>query len=155
MRNIFLYFWWTELQVSTIQGSCTKFVHQQLTSLNNTTYSSAYLHPYVTFFSSLSSFNLPIVAEISGLICKSQSSTCQLDPLPTHLVTEEDREGRQTFTNFIHSPLISGLVPSSLKTAAITPILEKPGADPNNLNNFLPRFKFTISLQNISENSCS
>ena len=38
----------------------------------------------------------------------------------------------------IHSSLTTGIVPSSFKTAAITPILKKPGADPTNFNNFRP-----------------
>ncbi|KAK7916342.1 hypothetical protein WMY93_012103 [Mugilogobius chulae] len=41
-------------------------------------------------------------------------------------------------TNIIHASLTSGTVPSSLKTAAVTPILKKPGSDPTNLNNFRP-----------------
>uniref|UniRef100_A0A671V9K1 Reverse transcriptase domain-containing protein n=1 Tax=Sparus aurata TaxID=8175 RepID=A0A671V9K1_SPAAU len=40
--------------------------------------------------------------------------------------------------DIIHSSLTSGVVPSSLKTVAITPTIKKPGADPNDLNNFRP-----------------
>ncbi len=38
----------------------------------------------------------------------------------------------------VHTSLSSGIVPSFFKIAAITPILKKPGADPNNLDNFRP-----------------
>ncbi|XP_034562753.1 piggyBac transposable element-derived protein 4-like [Notolabrus celidotus] len=38
----------------------------------------------------------------------------------------------------IHSSLTTGTVPTSFKTAAITPILKKTGADPSNFNNFRP-----------------
>ncbi len=36
--------------------------------------------------SSFSCFHLPTISEISSIICKSKSSTCKLDPLPTNLV---------------------------------------------------------------------
>ncbi len=36
------------------------------------------------------------------------------------------------------SSLSSATVPSSLKTASITPILKKTGVDPNDLNNYRP-----------------
>ncbi|KAJ8247213.1 hypothetical protein COCON_G00234620, partial [Conger conger] len=113
-------------------------IHQQLTSSINTTYSSLYSPSDVSVLSSLSNFELPTVGEISGLIRKSKSSTCQLDPLPTHLVKACLPSLSSLITAIIHSSLTSGLVPSSLKTAAITPILKKPGADPNNLSNFRP-----------------
>lgn len=37
-----------------------------------------------------------------------------------------------------HSSLISGSVPSSLKSAAVTLIIKKPGSDPNTFNNIRP-----------------
>ena len=77
----------------------------------------------IVFSRPFSDFNLPS-AEMSDLVCKSKPSTCQLDPLPTIL--------------FIHSSLIFGTVQSPLKSAAIIPILKKPGADPNNFNNLRP-----------------
>ncbi len=36
---------------------------------------------------------------------------------------------------FIQSSLTMGMVPSSLKTAAVTSLLKKPGSDPNNTQN--------------------
>ncbi len=40
--------------------------------------------------------------------------------------------------HFIHSSLTNGIVHSSLKTAAMTPVTKKPGADPNNPVNKKP-----------------
>ena len=111
-------------------------IHQQLTP--NTTHI-----PSLSTFSApvsrlLSSFTLPSAEEISVLIRKSKPSTCQLDPIPTVLVKGCLPSLSPLITSIIHSSLSSGLVPSSFKTAAITPILKTPGADPNNLNNFRP-----------------
>ena len=112
-------------------------IHQTLTASNNSTPS---LHSLPTFSisSPLASFKLPTASEITGVVIKSKSSTCQLDPLPTYLVKSSMPALTSLITDIIHSSLTSGVVPSSLKTAAITPTIKKPGADPNDLNNFRP-----------------
>ncbi|KAK7895247.1 hypothetical protein WMY93_020572 [Mugilogobius chulae] len=89
----------------------------------------------ISFFSS---FSLPSVQAISDLILKSKTSTCQLDPLPTTLVKSSLPSLAPLITNIIHSSLSSGTVPSSFKTASVTPILKKPGLDPNDFNNLRP-----------------
>jgi len=61
--------------------------------------------------------------------------TPELDPLPTTLVKACSLSLSSQITTIIHSSLTSGFV---LKSAAITPILKKPGADPNNFNNLHP-----------------
>ena len=86
----------------------------------------------------LSSFLLPTVTEITDLIKRSKPSTCQLDPLPTQLVKSCLPSLAPIISAIIHSSLTTGTVPTSFKTAAITPILKKPGADPSNLNNLRP-----------------
>uniref|UniRef100_A0A3B1IZZ8 Reverse transcriptase domain-containing protein n=1 Tax=Astyanax mexicanus TaxID=7994 RepID=A0A3B1IZZ8_ASTMX len=85
-----------------------------------------------------SSFQLPSISEISDLICKSKPSTCQLDPLPTGLVKACLPSLLPLISAIIHSSLSTGTVPASFKTAAITPILKKSGADPTNFNNLRP-----------------
>ena len=87
---------------------------------------------------SFSSFQLPDISEITELIRKSKPSTCQLDPLPTHLVKASLPSLIPLICAIIHSSLTTGTIPTSFKTAAITPILKKPGADPSNFNNFRP-----------------
>ncbi|KAK7918637.1 hypothetical protein WMY93_009921 [Mugilogobius chulae] len=90
--------------------------------------------PLTTF----SSFTLPSVQFISDLIINSKPSSCQLNPVPTALVKSCLSSLLPFITNIIHSSLTSGTVPSSFKTASITPILKKPGLDPNNFNNLRP-----------------
>lgn len=86
----------------------------------------------------LSAFTLPSVNDVSKLIQKSKSSTCQLDPFPTVLVKASLSSLSPLITDIIHSSLITGVFPLDLKTAVITPILKKSGLDPNDLNNFRP-----------------
>ncbi|CAJ1074417.1 uncharacterized protein LOC115370421 [Xyrichtys novacula] len=81
---------------------------------------------------------LPNDSEIYDLIQKSKPSTCQLDPLPTTLLKSCLPSVLPLISAIIHSSLTTGTVPASLKTAAITPILKKPGSDPNNFNNLRP-----------------
>ena len=57
---------------------------------------------------------------------------------PTYLVKSCLPALSSFITHIIHSLLTLGVVSSSLKTAAITPTIKKPGADPNNSNKFCP-----------------
>uniref|UniRef100_A0A8C6Q775 Reverse transcriptase domain-containing protein n=1 Tax=Nothobranchius furzeri TaxID=105023 RepID=A0A8C6Q775_NOTFU len=82
-----------------------------------------------------SSLQLPSDSEISDIIHKSKSSTCLLDPLPTALVKSCPPSLLPLVSALIHASLSSGIVPSIFKTAAVTPILKKPGSDPNIFTN--------------------
>ena len=88
--------------------------------------------------SSLSDFTPVSEHTISELIHKAKTTTCQLDPLPTSLVKACLPSISPMITNIINSSLTTGTVPPTLKLAAITPILKKPGADPAVLNNYRP-----------------
>lgn len=81
---------------------------------------------------------LPTISEIVGLICKSKSSTCQLDPLQTPLVKACLPALLPLITKIVHGSLDSGFVSPSLKSAIITPILKKPGGDPIDFENSRP-----------------
>ncbi len=113
-------------------------IHQQLTFQNNAASDLLYLASLDSILSPFYSFELPTIDEISGLIRQSKSSTCQLDPLPTHLVKACLSSLSDIVTDIIHSSLTSSVVPSSFKVAVITPRLKKPGADPNNFASFRP-----------------
>jgi len=67
-----------------------------------------------------------------------KSSTSPLDPIPTFLAKACFRSLSPFITNIINSYLNSGIVPSPLKLAAITPILKKPGLDPDIPNTYRP-----------------
>uniref|UniRef100_A0A8C6M6H9 Reverse transcriptase domain-containing protein n=1 Tax=Nothobranchius furzeri TaxID=105023 RepID=A0A8C6M6H9_NOTFU len=85
-----------------------------------------------------SSFELPHPSEILDYITKSKPSTCQLDPIPTVLVKSCLSSLLPFITAIIHSSLSSGTVPSLFKSASVSPILKKPGLDPNDFNNLRP-----------------
>ena len=111
-------------------------IHQQLTPHMSNCPPPLVLHSPLPV--PLSCFQLPSAAELSDAIRKSKSSTCQLDPLPSSLVIACLPSLLPMITAIIHSSMTSGSVPSSLKSAAVTPTLKKPGSDPNNFNNLRP-----------------
>uniref|UniRef100_A0A8C6M2X5 Reverse transcriptase domain-containing protein n=1 Tax=Nothobranchius furzeri TaxID=105023 RepID=A0A8C6M2X5_NOTFU len=85
-----------------------------------------------------SSFELPHPSELLDYITKSKPSTCQLDPIPTVLVKSCLSSLLPFITAIIHSSLSSGTVPSLFKSASVSPILKKPGSDPNDFNYLRP-----------------
>ncbi|XP_029924039.1 uncharacterized protein LOC115371064 [Myripristis murdjan] len=111
-------------------------IHQQLAS--SPFHNTPSILPSLSPSQSLSAFILPSVLDTTDLIKKSKPSTCQLDPLPTAFVKATVPSLAPLITHIIHSSLTTGIFPSPLKTAAVTPILKKPGADPNNLSNLRP-----------------
>uniref|UniRef100_A0A8C6L9J3 Reverse transcriptase domain-containing protein n=1 Tax=Nothobranchius furzeri TaxID=105023 RepID=A0A8C6L9J3_NOTFU len=111
-------------------------IHQQL---HATTDPVSEVEPILTTPSHLfSSFSLPSATEISNLIRESKSSACLLDPLPTVLLKACLPSLVPLISTIIYSSLSTGVVPAALKTACITPILKKPGADPTNFDNLRP-----------------
>ena len=75
---------------------------------------------------------------ISKIVSGSKPSTCALDPMPTSLVKSSMSALCPLMTAIINSSLSTGSVPHNLKIASVTPILKKPGLDPDNLNNYRP-----------------
>ncbi len=64
--------------------------------------------PFILFYS----FTLPSELEISNLIYKSNSYTCLLDPIPTHLVKACLPSLSPLITRIVHTSLSPGIVPS-------------------------------------------
>ena len=61
-----------------------------------------------------------------------------LDPIPTSLTKECLSDLLPLITRIVNSSLCSGVVPPQFKQAVVTPMLKKPGLDPNDLKNFRP-----------------
>uniref|UniRef100_A0A8C6P636 Reverse transcriptase domain-containing protein n=1 Tax=Nothobranchius furzeri TaxID=105023 RepID=A0A8C6P636_NOTFU len=113
-------------------------IHQQLGTKQSTSFPTELhlsslppIHPF-------SAFTIPSITDISDLIHKSKPSSCRLDPLPTSLIKACLPSLLPLISSLIYSPLTTGSVPSAFKTASVTPILKKPGSDPNNFNNLQP-----------------
>lgn len=76
--------------------------------------------------------------EIKRIIIASSPATCCLDPLPTSLVKLYAGILLPTITKIVNLSLKEALVPESLKTAVVTPLLKKANLDPNVLKNYRP-----------------
>uniref|UniRef100_A0AAR2K341 Reverse transcriptase domain-containing protein n=1 Tax=Pygocentrus nattereri TaxID=42514 RepID=A0AAR2K341_PYGNA len=88
--------------------------------------------------SCLSNFSTVNESFVGELIMKSRATTCQLDPIPTQWVKSCLPAICPLITKVINASLTAGLVPPCLKLAAVTPVLKKPGLDPENFANFRP-----------------
>ena len=87
---------------------------------------------------SLSFFRLVTTDEVRKIILKSKPTTCDLDPIPTPLLTECLNDMLPAITQIMNQSLSTGVVPSSFKHAVVKPLLKKPSLDPNILKNYRP-----------------
>ena len=63
------------------------------------------------------------------LIANSRSTSCCLDPIPTHLLKSCSDSLIPVITNIINSSLESGIFPDCWKEAVVMPLLKKPGLE--------------------------
>ena len=64
------------------------------------------------------------ISEVSRVVMKSSTKACALDPLPTWLLKELLPSIAPLMTDFINSSLQSGVIPDSMKSASVTPLLK-------------------------------
>ena len=74
---------------------------------------------------------------VKKLLHATAPKSCQLDPIPTHLLKNAD-ELLPLITKIINASLQTGVVPDQLKEAIVKPLLKKPGLDQNELKNYRP-----------------
>ena len=86
----------------------------------------------------LSEFTPTTVKEITDIVKKAPSSSCLLDPLPTHMVKESIDELAPILTQIVNLSLTNSTVPDSLKKSIVVPLLKKSNLDKNILKNFRP-----------------
>ena len=82
--------------------------------------------------------------EVRGLINKSPSTSCSLDPVPTWLLKEYLTCLLPTITNIVNLSMSTGIVPTAMKSALVTPYLKKPSLDKDVMNNFCPISKLSF-----------
>ena len=89
---------------------------------------------------SLSEFSVQSVESLCTVIRKSAPKTCSLDAVPTSLLKEPVILAAvlPPITSLINQSLTSGVVPTGLKKAQVTPLLKKTGLDVNVLKNYRP-----------------
>ena len=63
---------------------------------------------------------------VCALIANSRSTSCCLDPIPTHLLKSCSESLVSVITNIINSSLESGIFPDCWKQAVVIPLLKKP-----------------------------
>ena len=86
----------------------------------------------------LNCFSSVTLQEIRHIILKAPSKSCELDPLPSWLLKECVDELSPIVTSIVNASLNHAIVPLSLKTALIRPLLKKPGLDKEVLKNYRP-----------------
>jgi hypothetical protein len=86
----------------------------------------------------LSNFKLLSEDAMLAIINKSATKSCALDPLPTWLLKRHLPTLLPTITTIVNASLKSGIFPSVLSTASITPIIKKPSLNRNELRNYRP-----------------
>ena len=67
--------------------------------------------------------------DVRVLIANSRSTSCCLDPIPTHLLKSCSESLVSVITNIINSSLDPGIFPDCWKEAVIIPLLKKPGLE--------------------------
>ena len=92
----------------------------------------------VTTRCELSSFDTTSVEEVVRLVTLSPSKQCSRDPIPTWLLKDCKTELAPFLTTLINKSLSTGEVPTTLKTALITPLLKKPNLGSEDLANYRP-----------------
>ncbi len=75
---------------------------------------------------SFTSFSPLSEAEVSKRILSSHPTTCPLDPIPSHLLQAISPAVVPALTHIVNTSLHTGVFPSALKQARITPLLKKP-----------------------------
>ena len=83
-------------------------------------------------------------AEIWNIIKLSPAKSCELYPLPTWLLKECKAELIHLITDIVNMSLRESMIPKSLKTAHIRPLLKKTGLDSDILKNYRPVSNLTF-----------
>ena len=92
----------------------------------------------------LNTFRDATEAEIWNIIKLSTVKSCELDPLPTWLLKECNAELIPLITDIVNMSLRESMIPKSLKTAHIRPLLKKTGLDSDILKNYRPVSNLTF-----------
>ena len=72
--------------------------------------------------------------EVTLLVAKSPSKWCSLDTVPTWML----KALLPSITNLVNESMSTGIVPTKMKAALVTPLLKKPSLEKNVMENFRP-----------------
>jgi len=83
--------------------------------------------------------------ELRKVILRSPPKTCLLDPIPTEVLQPESIDILLPFIcATCNASLREGFLPTSQKTAIITPVVKKPGLDPEEPHSYRPISNLTF-----------
>ena len=82
--------------------------------------------------------------DMRRVIVASPTKSCTLDPIPTFLLKESLDVLLMYVTAMVNASLRDGCLPTSQKTAIITPLLKKPSLDAGHLKSFRPVSNLTF-----------
>ena len=85
--------------------------------------------------------------EIRNIIKRSPAKSGELDPLPTWLLKECIAELVPTIIDIVNMSLRDSMMPKSLKTVLIRPLLMRTGLDSDILKNYRPVPNLTFILK--------
>ena len=74
--------------------------------------------------------------EVTLLVAKSPSKPCSVDPVPTWMLKAHLDCLLPIITNLVNESMSTGIVPTKMKAALVTPLLKKPSLDKNVMENF-------------------
>ena len=86
----------------------------------------------------LTNFREYSLDEIRHVLVQSPVKTCSLDPIPTDLLLESIDIVLPIIWAMCNTSLTKGHLPASQKEAIITPIVKKPGLDPDDAKSYRP-----------------
>ena len=77
----------------------------------------------------------PVSEDKVSVVMRSSTKSCPLDPMPTWLLKDVLPTVIPLMTDFINASLLSGVVPGTMKRAAVTSLLKRPSLDADHLKN--------------------
>ena len=92
----------------------------------------------VTNFDKLCTFDLSSCEEIETIMLSMPDKQCPLDLVPMWFIKKNLSLFLPLFLDIVNSSLSTGILPTSLKTALVRPILKDPSSDPEVLKNYRP-----------------
>ena len=105
---------------------------------SNNTRSREYCINHQSKKASLSAFYHFTVDDVSKLIMSMPSKSCALDILPMWLLKENIEVIAKPITSIINVSLSTGIFPSKLREAVVSPLLKKPSLEKEVLKNYRP-----------------
>ena len=100
--------------------------------------SNACSHPHAASEDDMKEFMVVSEKEISKVITSGNSKSCALDPIPTSIVKDNLDILVPVIDKIVNKSLSESKMPTSLKTAIVTPLLKKSNLNKENYKNYRP-----------------